>query len=97
MTSGRPDASGTRPSPQRNRPSGTPTLRGADADGRDRTSVVVSGSETIRLPYGLTAVVHLRKPHVPTTCAACDREPSIWTSPDGTPLCARCVIDGVGR
>ena len=54
-------------------------------------------TETIRLLYGLTAVVHLREPVPTTTCAACDRVPSIWTSPDGTPLCARCVIDGRTR
>lgn len=54
-------------------------------------------TETIQLPYGLQAVVHLREPNSPTAaagCAACEREPAIWISEDGTPLCASCLIDG---
>ena len=54
-------------------------------------------TETIRLPHGLLAVVHLREPKPPRTCAACDREPAIWADGDGTPLCASCVAFGGPR
>jgi hypothetical protein len=54
-------------------------------------------TETIALPYGLSAVVHLREPIPTTTCAACDVEPAIWADHDGTPLCAPCLIDGRTR
>ena len=91
MTSGRPDASGIRPSPQRNRPSGTPTLRGADADGRDRTTAVVMTSETTRLPLGLTAAVHLRRP--PRAHHLRSLRPGLvmWASADDTPLGMRAA------